>query len=103
MIFRGTDFIAVLQIDDPDFDMTTIEKCHVTIENDSHRNQKVFTDCSFDNINKTISFPMSQEDTYSYEDGYILLQVRLKLTDGHVLTHDIIRTTMGEVLEDEIL
>lgn len=46
---------------------------------------------------------MSQEDTYSYEDGYILLQVRLKLTDGHVLTHDIIRTTMGEVLEDEIL
>ena len=100
---RGTSFIAVLQVEDPEFDMTTIDTCHVTIENDSGRNQKIFKDCSFDNVNKTISFVMSQEDTYSYEEGYICIQVRIKLTNGNVITHDIIRTTMKKVLEEEIL
>lgn len=100
---RGTTPAVVIKINDSDFDMDQIDICRVTIENESGRNKKVFSDCSFDNINKTITFVMSQEDTLAYETGYLLLQVRIKTTNGSVVASPILRLTLGQILDEEIL
>ena len=101
--YRYTTPTVILKVNDQDFDMTQISLCHVTLENDSGRNKKTFTDCQIDDEFKTISFTMSQEDTASFEIGTLLLQVRLKLLNGSVLASPIIRTTMSKILEEEIL
>lgn len=102
-LYRATTPAVVLQIDDEDFDTDQIDICRVTIENESGRNKKIFTDCSFDNVLKTITFNLTQEDTLNYETGYLLLQVRLKLLNGSVLASPIIRETMEKILDEEII
>lgn len=103
LAFRSTTPTVVLKVNDENFDMTQISICHVTIENDSGRNKKIFSDCQLDNEYKTISFTMSQEDTLSYESGTLLLQVKIKLVNDSVLASPIIRTTMEKILEEDIL
>ena len=97
---RGTTPTVVIQVEDEDYDMTLIDVCHVTIQNDSGRNQKIFSDCSLDNENKTISFVLSQEDTLNYEKGMINLQVRVKYKDGKADASDIFTGTMKQILEE---
>lgn len=97
---RGTTPIVTIQIEDEDYDMDQIEVCHVTIQNDSGRNQKIFTDCELDNVNKTIKFMLSQEDTLNYEKGNVKLQVRIRLKDGKADASDIFIGPMKEILEE---
>lgn len=100
---RGTTPVVTIQIEDEDYDMTQIDECHVAIQNNSGRNLKIFTDCDLDDVNKTISFMLSQEDTLNYEKGYIDLQVRVRYKDGTADASDIFTGTMKQILEEGVI
>lgn len=100
MIFRGTTPTIILKIKNEDFDMTTISECYLTIQNKSGRNKKDFDNYTVDIENKLLYFALTQEDTLAYESGYIEVQLRIKLVNDKVITHDIITTTIGKILKE---
>lgn len=102
-IYRGTTPTIRLRIKNKDFDMSSINVCHITIQNDNGKNQKVFTNPQIDVQEKIISQELSQQDTLAYEYGKINIQAKIKLNNGSVVTHPIISTTMNRILEETIL
>lgn len=102
-IYRGTTPTIKLRVKNKDFDMTAIDVCHVTIQNANGKNQKIFENPDIDTDLKIISVELSQQDTLDYEYGNINIQLRIKLNNGHVITHPIITTTMNRILEEAIL
>lgn len=104
LIFRGTTPTIILRIKNENFDMDTIDVCHVTIQNDNGKNKKVFENPNIDVEQKTISVPLSQRDTLDYQYGNIDIQMKIKLKDsGTVISHKILTTTMDKILEEEII
>ena len=99
-LIRGTTPTIILNVNNPEFDMDNITECHVTMVNSSGRNKKIFENCTWDSATHTITFTMTEEDTLSFEKGYLFVQVKLKLSDGQVLSHPIITTTMDDILEE---
>lgn len=102
-IYRGTTPTIMVHLRNIDFDMSDIEKCQVTLEDDRGRNQKVFNDPTIDEENKTISIELSQADTLSYDYGMLNLQIRIKLENGRVVPTKIYSLKMGRTLNEEIL
>ena len=102
-IYRSTTPTIVLHINDEDFDMNSIDICHIAIENDSGRNKKVYENTTINIEDRTISLELTQEDTLSYEPGYINLQLKIKTTDGSVYASKILHTTINDILEEAIL
>ena len=104
IVFRGTTPIIRLHIKNKNFDMETIDVCHVTIQNDNGKNKKVFQNPEIDVENKMINVALSQQDTLDYEYGKINIQPKIKLKkSGSVITCPIITTTMDQILEETIL
>ena len=104
LIFRGTTPTIILRIKNKNFDMDTIDVCHVTIQNDTGKNKKVFENPNIDVEEKTISVPLSQRDTLDYQYGNINIQMKIKLKEsGTVISHKILTTTMDKILEEEII
>lgn len=104
-LYRSTTPTIILHIKDQDFDMTTIDICHVTIENDSGRNKKTF-EIGSENIDaseRTISLELTQQETAKFEAGFVKLQLKLKTTDGKVIASKIVITKIDEILEEDIL
>ena len=102
-LYRGTTPTIILHVTNEDFNMANISECHVTIQNDNGRNKKVFENPIIDVEEKTISVPLTQEDTLSYEYGNINIQVKVKLTIGSVIASPVITTNMNRILEETIL
>lgn len=102
MLYQSTTPTIRLHIKNEDFDMTTIDACHLTIENDSGRNKLVFKTPDIDTENKIISQTLTQEETLALETGCILLQLKVKCGDT-VIASRIIRTTLNDILEKEPL
>lgn len=99
-IYRSTTPTIVLKVKDNSFDMSTISVCHVTIENDSGRNKKIFEDPVINIEERTISIDLSIEDTEAFETGLIDIQVKIKLTNDKVIASKIVNTTMERILEE---
>ena len=104
-LYRGTTPTIILHIKDEDFDLSTITECHLTIENDSGRNKKTFVvdNSDIDPVEKTITITLSQQDTSSFEEGVIVLQLKVKLNDNTVVASKIISTTMNRILEENVI
>ncbi|MBP5597504.1 MAG: hypothetical protein J6Y02_19185 [Pseudobutyrivibrio sp.] len=102
MIFRGTTPTIMLKINNQDFNAADISVCHITIENESGRNQKIFP-ASIDTETKILSAELTQEDTLSFEKGYIYIQAKIKLNNDRVITHDKLRVQLKDILEQEII
>ncbi len=102
MIQGTTPIVRLLIENPPDFDMDLIDFAHITIENESGRNQKIF-DADIDKENKILSCELTQEDSLNYEKGMLKVQVKIKLTNGRVISHEVIYTNLYEILEKDIL
>ena len=102
-LYRGTTPTIILHVTNEDFNMENISECHVTIQNDNGTNKKVFENPTIDVEEKTISVPLSQEDTFSFKYGNINIQARVKLISGSVIASPIITTNMNRILEETIL
>lgn len=102
-IYRVTTPTIVIEIENEDFDMSLIDICHVTIQNHSGRNKKIFNATNFDVENRIIYLELTQEETKEYETGNIEIQLKIKLQNGKVIPSEIITTTMNKILEEDIL
>ena len=102
-MIRGTTPIIKIKIKNPDFDMSTIDFAHISIENAGGKNNKVFEDTVIDTEEKTISYHLTQEDTLGFEVGPLSVQMKGKLLDGNIISHDPIITTMKKIQEETIL
>lgn len=51
----------------------------------------------------TVSVKLSQEDTFSFHDGVVEIQVRVLTTDGTALASDIMSVSCKRCLSDEVL
>ncbi len=70
---------------------------------------KELSDVTFQPDEETITLQLSQEDTLSFEkyswldrqrDSLILVQIRVKLTNGQCLASDVMKDRLGDVLLD---
>ena len=77
MFYRGSTVTLVFNVKNKELDLSQIDICHFTIANDSGRNQRTIEDCILDNENKKIKVPLSQNDTLSFEPGYLLMQFKI--------------------------
>ena len=102
-IYRGTTPTIILRITNKDFDMSSIDVCHITIQNDNGKNKKIFEHPTIDVEAKTISQELTQQQTLDYDYGNINVQVKIKLNNGRVITHPIITATMQRILEEAII
>ena len=102
-LYRGTTPTIILHVTNEDFNMANISECHVTIQNDNGTNKKVFENPTIDAEEKTITVPLTQEDTLSFKYGNINIQARVKLISGSVIASPIITTNMNRILEETIL
>ena len=106
MIFKGTTPTITLNITNADdIDFANITNPRITIQNDSGRNKKIFTNCTIDQNKKTISTKLSYDDTMSFEVGYLLVQLAADITvEENVIDKyrsPILRMEMGDDLEDK--
>ena len=73
---------------------------------------KELSDVTFQPDEETITLQLSQEDTLSFEkyswldrqrDSLILVQIRVKLTNGQCLASDVMKDRLGDVLLDGVI
>ena len=102
-MYRSTTPTLVLRVKNDDFDMGKIETCHVTLKSESNGHELLITNPDIDEDEQTISVTLTQEQTLEFELGSIKIQVKLMLDNGTVIASHVVRTSMREILEEEIL
>ena len=102
--FRGSTPTLIFTIDEEDFDLNDVSVCHVTIETDCGKNQKIFEHPVIDTEAKTITLTLSQHDTLFWQPGNLNVQLKFRLTNGTTTVYsDIIVVQNKRSLEDTIL
>lgn len=102
-MFRSTTPTVRLNIKNQDFDMSLIRVCHVTLESENKINKLIVENPIIDSENRRIQFRLTQEQTLKFNVGNIKIQAKMKLTNGSVISSQIVRTSMNEILEEELL
>lgn len=102
-MYRSTTPTLIFNILNQDFDMDTIDVCHITIESESGRNELTLTTPEIDKENKRITVTLTQEQTLMFSVGYIKVQIKAKLKNGVVIPSKVIKARMEEILEETFL
>ena len=102
-MYRSTTPTLIFNIKNPNFDMTTIDICHVTIEGFMGTPQIIIENPDIDTTNKKISVVLTQEQTKSFDVGNVKIQLKIKLNNGSVVCSPVITKDMNEILEEAIL
>ena len=100
---RTTTPTIILKVKNQNFDMSLIDICHVTIKSENGTKIKTYNNPTVDIENKRIMFTMSQEDTKNFYVGNIKIQIKAKLFGGTVISSKIVKTKLGEILEEEVI
>ena len=90
-------------IDDEDFDISTVAKATMYIQNVGGTNRLAIENPYVDAEEKSFSVDLTQEQTKSLSTGTVEVEVHIKLTDGNVIWTDIAKTTMERVIGEDIL
>ena len=102
--YRGSTPTLIFTIEEEDFSLDDVETCHVTIETDCQKKQKIFENPEIDTENKTVSQTLSQEDTLYWDPGNLSVQLKMKLKDGvTAVLSDIFVLQVKRSLEDSVL
>lgn len=88
-----------------DLDFSTVSLFRVAIEQNDVEILKVIDaeDASVDAQHKTINVALTQEETASFKDGFVNVQVRAKLTGGSVLATKVAKLSVDDVLDEVII
>lgn len=58
--------------------------------------------CSYEDGNLIVT--LTQEQSFTFDEHSIIeMQIKIKLTDGTVLASNIIQSTVGKILDEEII
>ena len=102
-IYRTTTPVLIFKIKNPDFDMSSIETCHVAIENKYNTNSLIIDDPMIDLEEKTIKVRLTQEQTQKYSVGVVKIQLKMKLNTDDVVSSSVIEGNILEILEEEFI
>lgn len=85
------------------FDVSLIDDLRISYEQLGEvKLEKSKKDCVLEG--NTIAFTLTQEETLLFlTHANVKLQVRVKTTDGNVLTSEIIKLSVGQCINDEVL
>ena len=100
---RYTTPTLPLTIDDIDFSEVSVFR--VSIEQDKIELLKVINgnDPHVDADHKTIYVPLTQEETASFCEGYVAIQVRFKYNNNSIDATDIVNEPIERVLDEVII
>ena len=102
--FRGSTPTLIFTIEEEDFDLEDVAICHVAIETDNCKKQKIFENPTIDLVDKTVSLTLTQQDTLFWEPGNLNAQLKFKLNNGVTSVYsDIIVIQCKRSLEDAVL
>lgn len=90
-------------VDDEDFDISRVSESHMIISNVGGGHKIICENPAIDTENNSFSVELTQEQTKAFNVGTIEVQVHIKLDNGNVLWTDIVQTSIGRVLEENIL
>ena len=105
-LIRGTTPTIVINVKD-DIDLSTITEIWVYISQQNKvKVDKKIEDVDIDDVTKTITLTLSQEDTLSLKSGEALFQIRLLLQDDTALATtaseiEILEIYKGGIISDE--
>lgn len=102
-IYRVTTPVIILKIKNDEFDMSSIDTCHVTLESENGLTQLIITNPIIDYENKKVQVNLTQEQTSKFDCGFIKVQMKIKLNSGSVVPSKMIKINMKEILEEEVL
>lgn len=102
-MYRSTTPTLILNVKNEDFDLNTIDICHVTIESENNLHKLCYTTPTIDVEHKQIRVTMTQNETAMFNEGRVKIQVKAKLSSGAVIPSKIILTNIYEILEEEEL
>jgi hypothetical protein len=106
MIIRGTTPTLVFDID-TELTLTDIVELWITFRTKlgTRLREKTFTldQVSLDDTKKTITLPLTQEDTLFFSDSTMQVQIRLRLENGLAYASDIVDTDIGRILKDGVI
>lgn len=99
MLYRGTT--PTIGVEVPDIDATDVADVWFTIECGDVEITKTKHDLTMSG--NVFAVTLSQEETLSFKDNNINIQLRIKLNDGKAVATNIIRTTKGDILKDGVI
>lgn len=107
MIIRGTTPTLTFNVKNEQMDLSEIAELWITFKSKPGVRlvEKNYTleDVVIDNVEKTITLDLSQEDTLSFADSNMLVQIRLKMASGLAYASEIIDTTIGHILKEGVI
>ena len=107
MIIRGTTPTLTFNVKNEQLDLTDIAELWITFKSKPGVRlvEKNYTleDVTVDDTEKTITLNLSQDDTLSFADNNMLVQIRLKLNSGLAYASEIIDTDIGHILKEGVI
>ena len=102
-IMRISTATVIYYVDDNTFDMSRVKKATMYIKNVNGSESFSFEEPVIDTEEKSFSVHLTQEQTKMLSLGSIEVQVHIKLDDDNVIWTELIKTTIGKVIGEDIL
>ena len=102
-IMRISTPTVIYYVDDESFDVSRVKKATMYIKNVNGSESLSFEDPMIDLEEKSFSVHLSQEQTKMFSLGSIEVQVHIKLDDDNVVWTELVKTTIGKVIGEDIL
>ena len=102
-MYRGTTPTIIFKLN-TDLDLTTLTQIWVTMQdmNDSQYTWDI-DDVTIDNTGKTISLPLSQEETLVLSNGMATVQIRLLTSENKALATNVAMIDINNILKDGVI
>ena len=101
-MYRGTTPTVTFNLS-ADFELSMIDKCYVTFKSRSGKHEITLEDVVINEEESTLSVTLSQEDTLSFDEGLVEIQIRIKLSSGEAYASPVKSFTMKQILKDGII
>lgn len=101
-MYRGTTPVITFKLN-TDIDLTQISELYITFKSMTTEVSITKNECEIDDINKTISIRLSQEQTLKFEAGVANVQIRLKVGTSRAYATSIKQIDIGRILRDGVI
>ncbi len=98
---RGTTPDIMLTLDGIDFE--NLRDVYITFKQDKNIITKTKPDISYDETTKEIGVHLTQEDTLSFHNGYVFVQLRALTDSGNAIATDIVQLNVDTILKEGVI
>ena len=102
-IMRISTPTVTYYVDDDNFDISRVKKATMYIKSVNESASLSIENPTIDLETKSFSVHLSQEQTKMFSLGSIEVQVHIKLDDDNAIWTELIRTTIGKVIGEDII